>query len=84
MTPIFINPKNVRDVISLSRSYCDELERQGRFPKKIMLSTGRKAWLYSDLIAWANERIKENRPEHGGVVDMRGLLQSTPTQQGEG
>ena len=56
-SPIFIAPKNVANVVSMSRSMCDRLEAEGLFPKKISLSPGRKAWRYSDLVEWAEQRI---------------------------
>jgi predicted DNA-binding transcriptional regulator AlpA len=58
---IFVAPKQVRDVVGLSRSQCDTMERQGRFPRKVTLSAGRKAWILTELRAWADERIRTSR-----------------------
>ncbi|MBY6019362.1 AlpA family transcriptional regulator [Halomonas denitrificans] len=43
-----------KEISSLSRQRRWQLEREGRFPKRIKLGERTNAWLMSELMAWLN------------------------------
>jgi prophage regulatory protein len=51
----------------LSRSYIYFLSAEGRFPKSISLVPGgtSRAWIFSEVINWVEERIAERDQETG-------------------
>lgn len=42
---------------NIGRTTAWRLERQGLFPKSIVVSPGRRAWRESDIVRWQSERV---------------------------
>ncbi|MDZ7685261.1 MAG: AlpA family phage regulatory protein [Gammaproteobacteria bacterium] len=61
--------KDVIELTGLSRSYLYALAEQGRFPKSIPLVPGgnSRAWLYSEVQEWIEERISERDRQEIGI-----------------
>lgn len=53
MNPIFLKRQEVEKLVGLSHFTLHNLEKVGKFPKRKQITTGRVAWLYSDVVAWA-------------------------------
>ena len=47
--PIFIRPKQIKEVIGLSEASVWRLEKAGKFPKRRKVGPGCVGWLYSEL-----------------------------------
>lgn len=43
-------------ITSISRSQAYQLEKQGRFPKRITLGTRSVGWRLSEIMAWVDQR----------------------------
>lgn len=43
--------------VNYSNPHLIALEREGRFPKRVMLSPARVAWLRCEIHAWVRERV---------------------------
>jgi len=58
---------DVVDFTKLSKSYIYALTNEGRFPKSIPLVPGGKsrAWVYSEVLDWIEQRIAERDMETG-------------------
>jgi prophage regulatory protein len=52
----FVKETECKSITSLSRTRRWELEKEGKFPKRIKLSERAVAWLMSDLMNWIEER----------------------------
>lgn len=52
----YIDKKQRRQLVPLSDSTVDRMERKGEFPRRHQISPGRVAWLESDLQAWLESR----------------------------
>ena len=57
-----IRRKEVQAKTCLGASSIYALMKQGQFPKAIILSERRVAWLESDIDEWISERIKNTKP----------------------
>ncbi|MGJ8694199.1 MAG: helix-turn-helix transcriptional regulator [Thalassotalea sp.] len=55
----FVREAECKQISGLSRTRRWELERDGKFPKRIQLSERAIAWRLSDLMAWIEERANE-------------------------
>lgn len=55
-----VREKECRQITGLSRQRRWEMEKAGRFPKRINLGTRSIAWRLSELQAWIND-VSENR-----------------------
>jgi prophage regulatory protein len=51
--------------IRYSNSHLWRLWTDGKFPKPVKLSTGRNAWLQSDIDAWLEFRVAERNRAAG-------------------
>ena len=58
-TDRFVREAECKQISGLSRTRRWELERDGKFPKRIQLSERAIAWRLSDLMAWIEERANE-------------------------
>lgn len=56
----FVREPECKKITGLSRTRRWELEREGKFPKRIKLSERAIAWRLSDLISWMKERCNAN------------------------
>jgi len=56
----FIREAECKQITGLSRTRRWELEKEGKFPKRIKLSERAIAWLLSDLMNWIEERCNED------------------------
>ena len=54
--PLYIDPEKAPEVVALSRTAIDKLEAAGEFPKRRKLSARRVAYLYRELVEWAESR----------------------------
>ncbi|MGR2768632.1 AlpA family phage regulatory protein [Photobacterium ganghwense] len=46
-------------ITSISRSQAYQLEKQGRFPKRLKLGSRSVGWRLSEIMSWVNDRSKE-------------------------
>ncbi|MCL2918608.1 AlpA family phage regulatory protein [Shewanella litorisediminis] len=49
---IVINEQQRRFITSVSRAQAFQLEREGRFPKRIKLNAHTNGWKLSEIVAW--------------------------------
>jgi prophage regulatory protein len=56
----FVREAECKTITGLSRTRRWELEKEGKFPKRIKLSERAIAWLLSDLMNWIEERCNED------------------------
>jgi len=52
----FVREDECKSITGLSRTRRWELEKEGKFPKRVKLSERAVAWLLSDLMSWIEER----------------------------
>lgn len=57
-----LGKKKLLEVVPLSWSTIDRLERDGEFPKRWYITDGRVAWTQEEVEKWLDERRK-NSPE---------------------
>ena len=64
-----IRIREVMNLTGLSRSYIYALAEDGRFVKSISLVPGgtSRAWVFSEVLNWLEERIAERDQEAGNV-----------------
>ncbi|WP_132543654.1 helix-turn-helix transcriptional regulator [Plasticicumulans lactativorans] len=55
-TPIIIRPADIQAVAGISRTQAYDLERAGRFPRRIRLSARCVGWRMEDVQRWLAER----------------------------
>lgn len=55
----FVREAECKSITGLSRTRRWELEKVGKFPKRIKLGERAVAWLMSDLLSWMEERCNE-------------------------
>ncbi len=60
LTNRFVREAECKQITGLSRTRRWELEREGKFPKRIKLSERAVAWRLSDLMSWMEERCNAN------------------------
>lgn len=53
MNPIIVEKADLKNITRLSPTSVWRLEKEGKFPKRRVLITGRVGWLYSEIEAWA-------------------------------
>ncbi|PSU04733.1 hypothetical protein C9I92_23240 [Photobacterium ganghwense] len=46
-------------ITSISRSQAYQLEKQGRFPKRLRLGSRSVGWRLSEIMSWVNDRAME-------------------------
>ena len=56
----FLNIKEVSELLGISVSTINRLNKNGNFPKKIKLSPGRKVFLRSEIDEWIKTRENNN------------------------
>ena len=56
----FLNIKEVSELLGISVSTINRLNKNGDFPKKIKLSPGRKVFLRSEIDEWIKTRENNN------------------------
>lgn len=57
---ILLTRKDLADLpITYSNSHLLELERQGKFPKRITLSKHRVAWIRAEIDQWFRQKMDE-------------------------
>jgi len=61
MQKLFYSRKDVLSMTTFSRSLVDDLERQGKFPKRLRPSANRIVWVASEVDAWFKEKIDADR-----------------------
>lgn len=59
MSPTLISARDVAIVTSLSRASIYRMVAQGKFPKPVPISEGRKGWVASEVHAFVAERIAQ-------------------------
>lgn len=52
----FVTIKDVMTLTSISRCTINSLMDKGDFPRPYKITETRKAWKYSDIMKWINER----------------------------
>lgn len=57
-----IRPKQLTELLGLSRTTIWRMENRGELPPRIQLSSGTVGWLASDIEDWF-----QNRPEKNGI-----------------
>ena len=58
---IYYTYKQVCEITNLSRSSLARMERDGRFPKRIVLSIRRVGWVADEVLAWDKVRREERQ-----------------------
>lgn len=54
--PRIITKKELRQIVPYSAQHILRLEKQGTFPKRIVIGPGRVGWRLSDVEGWLAER----------------------------
>lgn len=54
-----IDWKTLKTMIPYSRQHLSKLEKLGRFPKRLVLGTGRVGWLLHEIEEWIMERASQ-------------------------
>lgn len=57
ITVKFLNKRELRLKVTLSIQHITRLEKAGKFPERIWISTNRVAWLEEAVENWMRERI---------------------------
>ena len=52
----YLNRKQIIKLTGMSRSTLDRLERDGKFPKRVTLSTQRIGWVVREVVDWDHDR----------------------------
>ncbi len=55
-----IRLSDVIEMVSVSRSHIDRLERKGSFPRRLKLGLRRVGWRESEVMAWISERARRS------------------------
>lgn len=55
--------KKLRDIIPFSRQYVYELEKAGKFPKRIKFGQRRVAWRATEIMAWIERKRPPDDPQ---------------------
>ena len=65
----YLNRKQIIELTGMSRSTLDRLERDGKFPKRVTLSTQRIGWVVQEVVDWDRDRkgMRES-PRLGSLV----------------
>ena len=58
----FLRLPAVQERVGLSRSQIYRLEAAGQFPSRVKLSELCSAWIESEVISWAVQRVAASRP----------------------
>jgi predicted DNA-binding transcriptional regulator AlpA len=51
-----MSEKQILDLLPIARSTLQMWEKQGDFPKAVMIGPNRKAWYADEVAAWQNNR----------------------------
>ena len=68
--PRFLRIADVIDRVGLSRTTIWRLEATGEFPKSVVISEGRRAWIESEVQEWIELKIAERDSGPGDVLDI--------------
>ena len=52
----YLNRKQIIQLTGMSRSTLDRLEAEGKFPKRVSLSTQRIGWVVQEVVDWDRYR----------------------------
>ena len=61
----FLTKRQVRELTTLSFTQIDQLEADGKFPKRMRLGkyrNSRVVWIEEEILEWMRERIAEREP----------------------
>tara|TARA_B100001996_G_scaffold367651_1_gene339473 strand:+ start:133 stop:318 length:186 start_codon:yes stop_codon:yes gene_type:complete len=61
MKNLFYSRKDVLAMTTFSRSLIDDLEQQGKFPKRLRPSPNRIVWVAAEVDSWFEEKINADR-----------------------
>lgn len=53
-----IDWKTLKTMVPYSRQHIARLEKVGRFPKRVILSPSRVGWVYDEIVAYIEGRIR--------------------------
>lgn len=56
-----LHADQIQEYTGLSRRHIFDLEKKGKFPKRILLGARRVGWLEEDIFEWQQERIRASR-----------------------
>jgi prophage regulatory protein len=51
-----MSEKQILDLLPIARSTLQNWEKEGLFPKSVMIAPNRKAWYADEVAAWQNDR----------------------------
>lgn len=51
-----------KQITSISRSQAYQLEKEGRFPKRVLIGRRSVAWCHSELMTWVKHILETGRP----------------------
>lgn len=54
-----LSKKQVKELVLYSYAHTARLEKEGRFPKRVRLGTGRVAYVAEEIEAWIQARIND-------------------------
>lgn len=57
VTDRIVKEKERQQITSLSRTQCYQLEKQGKFPKRIHLGCRSVGWRLSELMSWIEDQV---------------------------
>jgi prophage regulatory protein len=52
----YLTRKQLVEITGMSRDTIDRLERQGRFPKRVLLSDRKVGWKVEEVVGWRDDR----------------------------
>lgn len=52
----FIDWKELKKIVPLSRMHIWRLEKAGKFPLRVEMTERRRAWIYKEILAWMKGR----------------------------
>jgi prophage regulatory protein len=58
-----VRKHELKEICGYSWQHLSRLERQGRFPRRVVLGPCGVAWVYSEVLDWVRDRIRERDQE---------------------
>ena len=54
MIPLFVDKKEVIELVRMSSRMIDYMEAAGRFPTRVRVGGRKVVWRYTDIVQWAD------------------------------
>jgi len=72
-----IDWKTLKTMVPYCRQHIARLEKVGQFPQRVRLGNGprsRTGWVYDEVVAWIEARMKDRTPPAGAVMREPAVL----------